>query len=102
VIRYRDIPNGSFDLIYVDGPPSMIGTRHFPTVDAMLHYGERTTIIVDGRRATLSFLSRWLDCPVTYDPVLSVGVIDAVKSDWRASPKPSRVSIGSALEVLGV
>jgi hypothetical protein len=102
VIRYRDIPGGSFDLIYVDGPPSMIGTRHFPTVDAMLHYGERTVIIVDGRRATLSFMSRWLDCPVLYDPVLSVGVIDARKSDWRASPKPASVRIGNALEALGL
>ena len=75
-VRYRELPKGPFDMIYVDGPPSTVGKEQFPCVDALLALGdEPTDIIIDGRLPTVNYFSLWLSCTVWYDPILGVGFV---------------------------
>jgi hypothetical protein len=106
-VRYRDVPPGGYELIFVDGPPSIIGRAQFPVTDALYHLmppdGAGTTILVDHRIPTLSYYSLWLDKEVYFDPCLGVGLVkDLHESDVKSRPRSSRrrVLIGNILKVL--
>jgi hypothetical protein len=107
-LRYHDLPDHEFDLIFVDGPPLVFGDIQFPSTDA-LHAVKRskkpTDIIVDRRFQTLNRYSMWLKKPVLYDPVAGLGVICGLTSDDVStiprSAKP-RLSVGSVFEALSI
>lgn len=83
-LRYRDVPAGEYDLIYVDGPSAIFGKEQFPTLDALMHLrrspGIGTAILIDRRLATVNYYSLWLTTDVQYDPGLHVGFIANARS----------------------
>jgi predicted O-methyltransferase YrrM len=109
-IRYKEVPGGEYDFIFVDGPPAIFGRAQFPTTDALYHLKSEgtngTTILVDRRLPTLSYYSLWLDKDVYYDPCLGVGLIKNVfAADLKSHPRSwgrRRVIIGNILRILNI
>jgi len=108
-LRYREIPNLPYDLIFVDGPSTLIGDVDFPSTDAIHVISANmhpVDIIVDFRIVTLQRYSNWINRPVVFDPILHLGVIPHVNSDdiLRKQPSPwdfkSRIQIGDAFRTL--
>ena len=111
VTYYVDVPIAPYDMMFVDGPFTLAGNRHFPSTDIIRVVERLTTpvdVIIDKRLTTLHWMSAWLDCPVVYDPDLRLGVIGGLTSGMISKQSPtiydhvSRVRVGSAIEALGM
>ena len=75
-IRYDEIPKGHYDMVFVDGPPVIIGDTAFPSSDVLHLLSDRPTdIIVDKRVTTLHRYAQWLTKPVQFDPVCDLGFV---------------------------
>jgi predicted O-methyltransferase YrrM len=109
-VRYREIPTHPYDMIYVDGPPTLVGNTYFPSTDALhiIQAGKHPAdVLIDLRLATVHRYSDWVTQPVIFDPLMQLGVISALRaSHIKSETSPwhfeSQVMIGDAFETLGL
>jgi hypothetical protein len=98
-LRYHDIPMVDPDMIFVDGPPTLIGRQHYPSSDAA-HVLEKAThsvdIIIDRRIATLRHLAGKVGGNAIFDPVAGLGVISGASLSVPRNP----LRLGDALTAL--
>jgi hypothetical protein len=84
-LRYHDLPDQEFDLIFVDGPPTIFGDVQFPSTDAF-HAIRRSSrpadIIVDHRMQTLS---RYSTCGLRKRMESLLSMAQPISSNGRTS-----------------
>lgn len=104
-LRYKDIPDGDYSLVFIDGPPVIYGRKQFPSADA-LYIVRRARVpldlIFDKRICTLNYVSQWLP-NVCYDPSLRVGAVRVARSgSIFPAARRKHLTLGSAIEALGL